>query len=106
MLGQGKGSLKTVIELCDTLPVCASCLPQLGSNTEEAACAPSVCPCFQREQSRLYSQFTGFVYSNLLGSFLKDSCTMLIFISPNSKYIQGGYCKQIQKSAVGAKDYG
>ena len=28
---------------------------------------------------------------------------MLIFISPNSKYIQGGYCKQIQKSAVGAK---
>lgn len=50
---------------------------------------------FQREQSRLYSLITVFVYSLLPGNFLKDGCKVLRSVSPNSELIQDGKVVEI-----------
>lgn len=52
-------------------------------------------PWFQREQSRLYSLITVFVYSLLPGNFLKYGCKVLRSVSPNSELIQGGIAVEI-----------
>lgn len=76
ILGQGKVILKWQESFVAFLLVCAPHLPQyyLAVILKTATVFPvwDPGPCFQREQSRFYSQISEFVYSNLPGSFLKE----------------------------------
>lgn len=91
----------------DALLVCSPAFPRLAAAIEEIAWAPSVCPWFHREQSRLYSQSTVCVCSDPLGSFLKDSCMMLVFNLPTQNIFRVGIVSKYKKiCSRWAEDYG